>query len=227
MEKLLGGQIGLDDLIFAHVQGDTKHIDAIKDGPALGLTITDNGAGIPFIKKVREGSIMEKYPEVKVGDHIAMINENSFVGSRHFEVAKVLREIQEGDRFTLKLVEPKKAFEGIAPRQSKNQNNSTNASVVGSGKATLRLRSKGPATVEMEQPPWEAVAIAKVDDLLESFLGIRDPELANTLIDIGKNIENPSEYASAVEEQLGDFGFPDDFIFDLWGAIGDAKVGRI
>ena len=110
MEKLLGGQIGLEDLIFAHVQGETKHIDAIKDGPALGLTITDNGAGIPFIKKVREGSIMEKYPEVKVGDHIAMINENSYVGSRHFEVAKVLREIQEGDRFTLQLVEPKKAF---------------------------------------------------------------------------------------------------------------------
>ena len=28
-----------------------------------------------------------------------------------------------------------------------------------------------------KQPPWEAVAIKKVDDLLESFLGIRDPEL--------------------------------------------------
>ncbi len=50
---------------------------------------------------------------------------------------------------------------------------------------------------------------------------------ANTLIDLGKNIDNPSDYASAVEEQLGDFGFPDDFIFDLWGAIGDAKAGRI
>ena len=29
----------------------------------------------------------------------------------------------------------------------------------------------------LKQPPWEAVAINKVDDLLESFLGIRDPEL--------------------------------------------------
>eukprot|EP00112_Aurelia_sp_Birch-Aquarium-sp1_P009459 Seg2074.5 transcript_id=Seg2074.5/GoldUCD/mRNA.D3Y31 product="PDZ domain-containing protein GIPC1" protein_id=Seg2074.5/GoldUCD/D3Y31 len=225
MEKLLGGQIGLDDLIFAHVKGETKELSAIKDGPALGLTITDNGAGIPFVKRIREGSVMEKYSEVKVGDHIAMINDKSYVGCRHFEVAKVLREIEEGAQFTIKLVEPKKAFEGIAPRQSKGSS-STNSSMVGSGKATLRLRSKGPATVE-EQPQWEAVAIKRIDDLLESFLGIRDPELANTLIDLGKNIENPSEYASAVEGQLGDFGFPDDFIFDLWGAIGDAKAGRI
>lgn len=51
--------------------------------------------------------------------------------------------------------------------------------------------------------------------------------LANTLIDIGKDKENPSEYATVIEEQLGDFGFPDDFIFDIWGAIGDAKAGRI
>ena len=110
MEKLLGGQIGLDDLIFAHVKGETKELSAIKDGPALGLTITDNGAGIPFIKRIREGSVMEKYSEVKVGDHIAMINDKSYVGCRHFEVAKVLREIEEGAQFTIKLVEPKKAF---------------------------------------------------------------------------------------------------------------------
>ena len=50
---------------------------------------------------------------------------------------------------------------------------------------------------------------------------------ANTLIDLGKDSSNPSDYASSVEDHLGDFGFPDDFIFDLWGAIGDAKAGRI
>ena len=110
MEKLLGGQIGLDDLIFAHVKGDAKEVNAIKDGPALGLTITDNGNGVPFIKRIREGSIMEKYPEVKVGDHIEMIDGISYVGSRHFEVAKVLREIEQGSHFDLRLVEPKKAF---------------------------------------------------------------------------------------------------------------------
>ena len=110
MDKLLGGQIGLDDLIFAHVKGDVKEVNAIKHGPALGLTITDNGNGIPFIKRIREGSSMEKYEEVKVGDQIEMINGISYVGSRHFEVAKVLRDIEQGSSFTMKLVEPKKAF---------------------------------------------------------------------------------------------------------------------
>ena len=110
MDKLLGGQIGLDDLIFAHVKGDAKEVNAVKDGPALGLTITDNGNGVPFIKRIREGSIMEKYPDVKVGDHIEMIDGKSYVGSRHFEVAKVLREIEQGSPFSLRLVEPKRAF---------------------------------------------------------------------------------------------------------------------
>jgi hypothetical protein len=46
MSKLLGGQIGLDDFIFAHVKGQTKEIEIVKSEPALGLTITDNGAGL-------------------------------------------------------------------------------------------------------------------------------------------------------------------------------------
>lgn len=46
MGKLLGGQIGLDDFIFAHVKGQAKEIDVIKSEAALGLTITDNGAGL-------------------------------------------------------------------------------------------------------------------------------------------------------------------------------------
>ena len=58
MTRLLGGQIGLDDFLFAHVKGDTKNVKVLKDGPALGLTISDNGAGFAFIKKIREDSIM-------------------------------------------------------------------------------------------------------------------------------------------------------------------------
>lgn len=53
MDKLLGGQIGLEDFIFAHVKGQKKEIDVYKGEDALGLTITDNGAGYAFIK-VRE-----------------------------------------------------------------------------------------------------------------------------------------------------------------------------
>uniref|UniRef100_A0A7M4F293 GIPC1-3 GH1 domain-containing protein n=1 Tax=Crocodylus porosus TaxID=8502 RepID=A0A7M4F293_CROPO len=50
MQKLLGGQIGLEDFIFAHVRGETKEVEVMKTEDALGLTITDNGAGYAFIK---------------------------------------------------------------------------------------------------------------------------------------------------------------------------------
>lgn len=50
MDKLLGGQIGLEDFIFAHVRGIKKEVEVLKSEDALGLTITDNGAGFAFIK---------------------------------------------------------------------------------------------------------------------------------------------------------------------------------
>ena len=107
MEKLLGGQIGLEDLIFAHCKKkESKTIRLTKDAPALGLTITDNGNGYAFIKRVRADSVASKYKDVVVGDHIAGINELDVVGHRHFEVAKILREIREGETFTLTLHEP-------------------------------------------------------------------------------------------------------------------------
>ena len=31
----------------------------------------------------------------------------------------------------------------------------------------------------------------------------------------------------AVEEELGELDFPEEFIFDLWGVMGDVKDGRI
>lgn len=50
---------------------------------------------------------------------------------------------------------------GIAPRQSKNQSTSANSNIVGSGKATLRLRSQGPATVEMEVRRVYSLSVGK------------------------------------------------------------------
>lgn len=57
MQKLLGGQIGLEDFIFAHVRGETKEVEVTKTEDALGLTITDNGAGYAFIKVCRVGTL--------------------------------------------------------------------------------------------------------------------------------------------------------------------------
>jgi len=52
MSRLLGGQLGLDDFIFAHVRGQPKVVDIDKTDDSLGLTITDNGSGLAFIKVV-------------------------------------------------------------------------------------------------------------------------------------------------------------------------------
>ena len=106
MSRLLGGQIGLEDFIFAHVRGQPKVVDIDKNEDALGLTITDNGAGFAFIKRIKEGSIIDQISGIKVGDHIEKINGVSMVGSRHFEVAKTLKEIPKGETFSLRIVEP-------------------------------------------------------------------------------------------------------------------------
>ena len=66
MSHLLGGQIGLDDFIFAHRKGDRKEIEIVKTEDALGLTITDNGAGYSFIKRVKDGSIISRNEYIEV-----------------------------------------------------------------------------------------------------------------------------------------------------------------
>ena len=109
MTRLLGGQIGLEDFIFAHVKGQPKVVDITKSEDALGLTITDNGAGYAFIKRIKEGSIMDKIEGICVGDHIEKINDKSLIGCRHFEVAKTLKEIPKGSTFTMRIVEPLKS----------------------------------------------------------------------------------------------------------------------
>ena len=39
---------------------------------------------------------------------------------------------------------------------------------------------------------------------------------------------NPHEFCEKItQSEIADFGFSEDFIFDLWGAINDAKSGRL
>lgn len=224
MGRLLGGQIGLEDFIFAHIKGRPKVVDLEKSEDALGLTITDNGAGYAFIKRIKEGSVMDRIEGICVGDHIEKINDRSMVGCRHFEVAKALKEIPKGEMFALRIVEPlKSGFSEIGP-SSKVVNSKKG---MGSGKETLRLRSKGPATVEV---PDDVVNVAteKINNLLESFMGINDAELAQTIWEYGNAKDNPHDFTETMDNSdLGAFGFTDDFIFDLWGAITDAKQGRL
>lgn len=87
MSKLLGGQIGLDDFIFAHRKGRPKEIEIIKTEDALGLTITDNGAGFAFIKRIKEGSVIDKIPHIHVSTFVILINSRPLVaGLNAFEI---------------------------------------------------------------------------------------------------------------------------------------------
>ena len=110
MDKLLGGQIGLTDSIYAHIKGQKFEIAVKKSEPALGLTITDNGAGYAFVKRIKEDSVMQMEGHVQVGDHILMINTKDMVGCRHYEVARTLKELPVGEEFLMKLIRPHKAF---------------------------------------------------------------------------------------------------------------------
>lgn len=231
MSRLLGGQIGLDDFIFVHRRGPAKEVEIHKSEDSLGLTITDNGAGLAFIKRIKEGSLMDRIGFVQVGDHLERIDERSVVNCRHYEVAKALKEIPKGSTFTLRLIEPLKAgFSHIGPRSGGAAGGSgqTKKAALGSGKETLRLRSKGPATVQQAPDHVMQMAVDKVNALLESYMGINDTELATQIWEIGCERPNPHEFVTAVgESDLDAFGFAEDFLFDIWGAISDAKAGRL
>jgi len=62
-----------------------------------------------YCKAIREGSLIGGIEGIRVGDHIEKINDVSMIGSRHFEVAKMLKEIKRGDQFSLRLIEPMKS----------------------------------------------------------------------------------------------------------------------
>ncbi|KAF1585916.1 PDZ domain-containing protein GIPC1, partial [Eudyptes moseleyi] len=224
MEKLLGGQIGLEDFIFAHTKGQRKEVEVFKSEEALGLTITDNGAGYAFIKRIREGSVIDRIPVISVGDMIEAIDGQSLVGARHYEVAKMLKELPRGRTFALQLTEPRKAFDMIGPRAGGGRGGGTQ---LGTGRGTLRLRARGPATVEeqVRDPTRRGTGTPHIPLTPLPPKRPRVPAAA-TMVELGRDARDPDALAQALDSQLGDFAFPDEFVFDVWGAIGDAKVGR-
>ena len=178
MNELLGSQIGVGDFIFAHKKGKTinfvsfyilnimfcwtflqlllicsflgrpKEIELVKTNESLGLTITDNGAGCAFIKRIKEGSTIDKIKVIEVGDHLEKINSTSLIGRRHFEVAKMLKEIPMGETFTVRLVEPlKNGFANIGPRGDMRKGKKSG---YGTGKETLRFKADGSAQIIQE-----------------------------------------------------------------------------
>lgn len=68
----------------------------------------------PAFQRIREGSVIHQIHVINVGDMIESINGHRLIGCRHYEVAKMLKELPKGKMFTIKLVEPLKAFGNCA-----------------------------------------------------------------------------------------------------------------
>lgn len=198
----------------------------MKTDDALGLTITDNGAGYAFIKRIKEGSVIDKIKVIEVGDHIEKINSMSLIGKRHFDVAKILKDIPKGTTFTLRLIEPQKnGFGNIGPRGDLKKGKKSG---YGSGKETLRFKADGSAQIiENVIDDIATIAVGKINTILENFMGIYDTELATRIWELAEGKFNSIDFAEAIDNsELEDFGFTEDFVIELWGAITDARAGR-
>jgi len=146
--------------------------------------------GYAFIKRIKEDSVIDRLKNlVKVGDHIEKINDKSIVGTRHFEVAKMLKEIPLGSTFKLRLVEPNafgfrtsktfsffgwiKNYFYIEIEPAKRGRKTGD---IKNGTKTLRFKADGQASIEETDDIMDK-AIERINALLETYMGINDAEL--------------------------------------------------
>lgn len=72
------------------------------------------------------------------------------------------------------------------------------------------------------------LGVEKINSILESFMGINDSELATQIWELSVGKENSMDFAEAIDDSdLATFEFTDDLIIEIWGAITDARDGRI
>uniref|UniRef100_A0A914DX30 PDZ domain-containing protein n=1 Tax=Acrobeloides nanus TaxID=290746 RepID=A0A914DX30_9BILA len=145
MDHLATTNLGLEDLILAHIKGKTKQVKFIKTKKLIGITLMVNQAGKIIIKSIRKDSEVPPIPELQPGDCVATINGESVVGiERAWEAANLLRKVPIGKAITMTLVEPlKSGFSFIAPR-----NPVMMQKIPIDGSQTLRLRSDGVAELQ-------------------------------------------------------------------------------
>lgn len=82
-------------VIFAHVKGIQKEVNEYKSEDSLGLTITDNGTGYAFRKRIKDGSLIDPVKMICVGEHIESITGENILGQHHCDVAKKLKELKK------------------------------------------------------------------------------------------------------------------------------------
>lgn len=179
MDSLLANYLSVGDLIVVHLCGQKHRLELKKTCDCLGLTVTDNGQGRAFVKRVdSKDTSIEKV--INPGDHIAFINNESVIGLRHYEVAQILRHIPLGSSFTLDIIKPRRSQEEDNERQMSEEE------IKGSNnpKADILLASNPP-----KDDSKYHIGSSSLDDLIDSSLPI-DKLLSKNGTETGANVKS-------------------------------------
>jgi len=217
--NLFDRHINFDDVIYVHLKGKAKEIEIEKTVSLLGLTICDNSNGLCLIKKIKEGSVIDKMKFINVGDIIEKINNINLIGYRHIDVSNMLKAIPVGEIFVIRLIEPQRDTDDSS---NSNLPLSKLKNKIKKGYETLRIRSKqGLAVFEEDDETIQDNAInEKINAILEEFIGISDSELAQQIHDIGKRCNRCTDFVIAINESdLKMFNFNNDMITEVWMVI--------
>nr|CAH8863348.1 unnamed protein product [Trichobilharzia regenti] len=217
MEKLLCYEIGLNDFLFAHIQGQPKEIKIRKTSESFGLTLTDNGCGVVIIKRLQPNGLMDRVSKacgnlIQPGDQIEKINDISFTGKRHYHVAGYLQTIPIGGVFCLRLISPERCPMYMLSSRSSGRSGRQ----IESGKRTIRLRQDGKVE-ESEIVDVEVEGTQRINNILGECLGFEDNELAFYIYELAKSSYLPRDLEYHLNSnKLFDFNLPKNLISKLW-----------
>ncbi|KAF1761753.1 hypothetical protein GCK72_010009 [Caenorhabditis remanei] len=218
MKNMFTGTLNFKDMLYAHIRGQATELRVLKDSNNFGVTITDNGLGNAFIKMINPGSVFDRMrPATQVGQLIEEINGERVLGRRHYQVARILKNIRRGDECVIRLIAPKTADPGImkTPKKSSGE----------LAKGTIRFKSEGGFAVEdIQDQMIQAEMCGKLNELFDQYLGVQDDQLAMRIWETAATCESLWQLGEAIKKsELSMFEFPDGLVFDMWGIIGDLK----
>uniref|UniRef100_A0A8R1DX02 PDZ domain-containing protein n=1 Tax=Caenorhabditis japonica TaxID=281687 RepID=A0A8R1DX02_CAEJA len=218
MKNMFTGTLNFKDMLYAHVRGQATELTVLKDAPNFGVTITDNGLGNAFVKIISPGSVFDRMrPATEVGQLIESINGEKVLGRRHYQVARILKNIRRGDECVIRLISPLSAASGTMKPAKKSGDQLA--------KGTIRFKSEGGFAVEdIRDQMIQAEMCGKMNELFDQYLGVQDDQLAMRIWETAADCQTLWQLSEAIKQsELAMFDFPDGLVFDMWGIIGDLK----
>lgn len=193
MKNIFTGTLNFKDMLYAHVRGQATELRVVKDANNFGVTITDNGLGNAFIKVIAPGSVFDRMrPATRTGQLIEAINGECVLGRRHYQVARMLKNVRRGEECVIRLISPQSAATGTmkAPKKSSEL-----------AKGTIRFKSEGGFAVEdIQDQIIQAEMCGKLNELFDQYLGVQDDQLAMRIWETAANCETLWQLSEAIKE---------------------------